>query len=185
MKIGELASLADTAVETIRYYEREGLLPLAPRSEGNYRIYDTAHAQRLAFIRHCRSLDMALDEIRVLLRFKDNPGEDCGDVNALLDAHIGHVAERVRALRELERQLRTLRSRCQDVRQAEDCGILSGLSAPAGHEGTLRPVQQGHVAGAHALHAEQDAKKRPQQGQGQGLNVRGAAARARVPTGSR
>ncbi len=66
MKIGELATLARTPVETIRYYEREGLLPAAPRSDGNYRIYGREHAERLAFIRHCRTLDMTLDEIRVL-----------------------------------------------------------------------------------------------------------------------
>jgi DNA-binding transcriptional MerR regulator len=56
MKIGELAKAAGTQVETIRYYEREGLLPVANRTDGNYRVYDGAHAQRLAFIRHCRCL---------------------------------------------------------------------------------------------------------------------------------
>lgn len=88
MKIGELAKAAGTQVETIRYYEREGLLPLANRTEGNYRVYDSAHAQRLAFIRHCRCLDMTLDEIRVLLRFKDAPKDNCGEVDQLLEAHI-------------------------------------------------------------------------------------------------
>ena len=101
MKIGELAARADTQVETIRYYEREGLLPAAPRTDGNYRIYGDEHLERLAFIRHCRSLDMTLDEIRVLLRFKDDPEADCGDVDALLDEHIGHVAARIRNLRQL------------------------------------------------------------------------------------
>jgi hypothetical protein len=69
MKIGELAILTHTPVETIRYYEREGLLPEAARTGGNYRIYDQAQAARLSFIRHCRGLDMTLDEIRTLLRF--------------------------------------------------------------------------------------------------------------------
>jgi Cd(II)/Pb(II)-responsive transcriptional regulator len=92
MKIGELARAARAQVETIRYYEREGLLPPAPRSDGNYRIYGPVHVERLAFIRHCRSLDMPLAEIRVLLRFKDAPQAECGEVNALLDEHIGHVA---------------------------------------------------------------------------------------------
>jgi DNA-binding transcriptional MerR regulator len=58
MKIGELARLAGTNVETIRYYERDGLLPETSRSEGNYRIYGETHVQRLSFIRRCRSLDM-------------------------------------------------------------------------------------------------------------------------------
>ena len=61
MKIGELARAAQTPVETIRYYEREGLLPAPPRSAGNYRLYGDTHRQRLAFIRHCRGLDMTLD----------------------------------------------------------------------------------------------------------------------------
>ena len=77
MKIGELARLAGTNVETIRYYERDGLLPVPARSEGNYRIYGETHVQRLFFIRRCRGLDMTLDEIRVLLRFKDAPHGLC------------------------------------------------------------------------------------------------------------
>ena len=69
MKIGALAETTGTSVETIRYYEREGLLPAAPRADNNYRLYTRVHAERLAFIRHCRNLDMTLDEIRALLRF--------------------------------------------------------------------------------------------------------------------
>ncbi len=130
MKIGELAQAARAPVETIRYYEREGLLPLAPRSEGNYRIYGPGHVERLAFVRHCRSLDMTLDEIRALLRFKDAPQSDCGEVNALLDAHIGHVAARIRELRQLEKQLKALREQCAGVHDAAHCGILNGLAQP-------------------------------------------------------
>ena len=99
MRIGELAQASGTPIETIRFYEREGLLPAAARTEGNYRIYTPQHADRLGFIRQCRSLDMTLDEVRVLLRFKDQPLADCGEVNSLLDEHIGHVAERIKALR--------------------------------------------------------------------------------------
>lgn len=75
MKIGELARLAGSNAETIRYYEREGLLPKASRSESNYRIYTDAHLERLTFIRHCRNLDMTLGEIRTLLHFKASPEE--------------------------------------------------------------------------------------------------------------
>lgn len=148
MKIGELAARADTQVETIRYYEREGLLPAAPRTDGNYRIYGEAHQERLAFIRHCRSLDMTLDEIRVLLRFKDDPEADCGDVNALLDAHIGHVAGRIRNLRELEKQLKALRQQCGGAGDAAHCGILGGLSQAPGGD-SIGPGEPHHVAGAH------------------------------------
>ena len=102
MKIGELALATQTQVETIRFYEREGLIPQAPRSDGNYRIYGAKHVERLAFVRHCRSLDMTLEEIRVLLRFRDAPQAECGEVNALIDEHIEHVAARIRELRQLE-----------------------------------------------------------------------------------
>ena len=88
MKISELARLAGSNAETIRYYEREGLLPKASRSESNYRIYTAAHLERLTFIRHCRNLDMTLGEIRTLLHFKASPEENCGEVNRLLDEHI-------------------------------------------------------------------------------------------------
>lgn len=147
MKIGDLSKLTQTQVETIRYYEREGLLPEPSRTEGNYRIYGEAHAEQLAFIRHCRSLDMTLDEIRQLLRFKDDPASDCGDVNALLDAHIGHVADRIRELRALEKQLKSLRERCREAQPTANCGILSELSrAPS----TITVKSAGHVHRTHS-----------------------------------
>ncbi|MDT7515027.1 Cd(II)/Pb(II)-responsive transcriptional regulator [Rhodoferax mekongensis] len=144
MKIGDLAKATSTPVETIRYYEREGLLPAAARTEANYRHYSDAHTQRLQFVRHCRSLDMSLEEIRALLAFQDAPGDNCASVNALLDAHIGHVAQRIRELRALEKQLKALRSQCQGALDAEHCGILEGLSAQSPN-----PAGQGHLQGAH------------------------------------
>lgn len=133
MHIGALARLTGTSIETIRYYEREGLLPVPARTESNYRLYGAAHAERLSFVRHCRSLDMTLDEIRVLLQFKDAPTDNCGAVNTLLDEHIGHVALRIRELRHLEKQLHTLRAQCQQAQDAAHCGILVGLSQATGH----------------------------------------------------
>ena len=149
MKIGELARATGTRIETIRFYEREGLLPAAERTEANYRIYTEAHVQRLAFVRHCRSLDMALEEIRVLVHFKDSPGEDCGAVNALLDAHIGHVADRVQELQRLEQELRRLRAQCQAIQSAAQCGILSELAQNAGSDqASSAPGATEHVSGA-------------------------------------
>ena len=72
MKIGELAKAAQTQTETIRFYEREGLLPAAPRTDSNYRSYGQAHVERLTLIRRCRALDMNLDEIRALLKVWDS-----------------------------------------------------------------------------------------------------------------
>jgi Cd(II)/Pb(II)-responsive transcriptional regulator len=128
MKIGELASGSSTPIETIRYYEREGLLPPPARTQGNFRVYEAEHLERLLFIRYCRGLDMSLDEVRVLLKFKDAPHEDCGDVNVLLDQHIEHVTRRIGELHALEKQLKELRSRCGEARPSDQCGILSGLS---------------------------------------------------------
>jgi len=144
MKIGELASSTGTPVETIRYYEREGLLPAPVRTDANYRVYEAHHAQRLQFVRHCRSLDMTLQEIRALLAFQDSPEDNCAHVNALLDDHIGHVAQRIRELRQLEKQLKTLRAQCVGVQDAAHCGILQGLS-----EGMQAPGPAGHVHGSH------------------------------------
>lgn len=146
MKIGELATASDTVVETIRYYEREGLLPAPARTESNYRSYGPEHLARLQFIRYCRSLDMSLDEVRVLLRFKDSPNANCGDVNAVLDEHIGHVSRRIRELRALEKELKELRSQCAEVRQAQDCGILEGLSKASNAPKKAR----GHLKGVHS-----------------------------------
>ena len=150
MKIGELAKATHTQVETIRYYEREGLLPETPRTEGNFRVYGSEHVERLSFIRHCRGLDMTLGEIRMLLLFKDSPHENCAQVNDLLDEHIGHVATRIKELKALERQLKTLRENCRESQQASQCGILTELSTASRHaHGST--ARRGHVHGAHGL----------------------------------
>ena len=147
MRIGRLAEITDTPIATIRFYEREGLLPAAQRADNNYRLYTAAHTERLSFIRHCRNLDMTLDEIRSLLRFKDAPPEDCSEVNTLLDAHIGHVAHRIHELRALEKDLKDLRARCLSPHSIDECGILNGLdSAAVG--GVAAPARR-HIRGAH------------------------------------
>ena len=151
MKIGELADAAHTQTETIRYYEREGLLPSAARSPANYRVYEDRHLKRLAFIRHCRSLDMTLDEIRILLRFKDAPSGNCVEVNGLLDQHIGHVAGRIRELKVLETELRRLRKQCDRAHLTADCGIMSELDKVALEQSRPPPARGrlAHIRGAH------------------------------------
>ncbi|HEY0887030.1 MAG TPA: Cd(II)/Pb(II)-responsive transcriptional regulator [Ramlibacter sp.] len=147
MKIGELAAASDTAVETVRYYERQDLLPAPARTESNYRSYDSEHLARLQFIRYCRGLDMSLDEIRVLLRLKDSPHENCADVNAVLDEHIGHVSRRIRELRTLEKELRELRAQCQNAREAQECGILERLARASNTP--RKPPGGPHLKGVH------------------------------------
>jgi Cd(II)/Pb(II)-responsive transcriptional regulator len=127
LKIGELAERSGCLVETVRYYERIGLLAPPDRSSNNYRAYNELHAERLLFIRHCRALDMTLDEIRTLLDFRETPGENCEGVNALLDKHIGHIVDRIANLSILEAQLRDLRSRCAATDSTGACEILHAL----------------------------------------------------------
>jgi Cd(II)/Pb(II)-responsive transcriptional regulator len=147
LKIGALAQRTQCQAETIRFYEREGLLPVPPRSPGNYRVYGSMHVERLSFIRHCRSLDMTLDEIRTLLDFCDAPTRNCAEVSTVLDAHIHHVADRISQLRSLERQLKDLRGQCENPGDAERCGILKEMSRAANGRG--KPLKGGHVLGAH------------------------------------
>lgn len=128
MKIGELASAAQCTVETIRYYEKQGLLPPALRSGNNYRLYDATHLQRLIFIRNCRALDMSQKEVDSLLGLIDQSTADCAPVNAVIDEHIAHVDRRIEELRRLKSQLHDLRDKCHNDSSARDCRILEGIS---------------------------------------------------------
>lgn len=129
MKIGELAAAANCSAETIRFYEKERLLPAPRRGENNYRRYDKSHVERLRFIRNCRTLDMTHDEIRSLLAFMDQPHRNCGPVNALLDEHIVHVDVRLAELQRLRTQLLGLRKQCANAQAIGDCGIIQGLAS--------------------------------------------------------
>ncbi|WP_316685067.1 Cd(II)/Pb(II)-responsive transcriptional regulator [Undibacterium sp. Jales W-56] len=146
LKIGELAKRTGCLVETVRYYEKEQLLPQPGRSDGNFRLYNETHVERLQFIRNCRSLDMTLDEIRHLLKFKDLPNENCAQVNALLDEHIQHVAARIAELSSLQTQLHELRSLCQTAQASADCGILQNLASA---EGSAPANFGSHSGGCH------------------------------------
>lgn len=136
LRIGELAARTESPIQTIRYYERMGLLPSPRRSPGNYRLYGEADLGRLLFIRHCRSLDLSLAEIRALLTLRDEPAESCGDVNAVLDAHIDEVTQRISELRMLRGHLQALRARCGESRVVKDCRILDALSRGATASGS-------------------------------------------------
>lgn len=132
MKIGELAKLTGCSVQTIRYYEKESLLASRKRSEGNFRLYDQSAVDQLMFIKHCRSLDLALSEIRQLIKLNQSPGTVCDDVNNMIDSHIDQVEQRMTELRELRQHLISLRGSCPDNRTVEKCGILRNLSAKHG-----------------------------------------------------
>jgi len=129
MKIGELAKRSGCSVQTIRYYEREGLLSSAARSEGNFRLYDKHAEERLMFVKRCRSLDLTLQEVKQLLSLTQVSDSACDEVNQIIDQHIQRVEDRIAELQDLHSQLIGLRGHCADNRTVEQCGIIRGLKA--------------------------------------------------------
>ena len=129
-------------METVRYYEKEGLLPETARTAGNFRVYGPAHLERLRFIRNCRALDMSHDEIHTLLDLADEPSEGCGAINTVFDQHIAHVDERIRELMHLKEQLAMLRQQCQTEQAVDACGILQGLATM---ETEAKPERHTHL----------------------------------------
>ncbi len=148
MKIGDLAKQAGCTVETVRYYEREGLLASPERGANNYRVYGKTHLESLRFIRNCRELEMTLEEIRTLVHLKLDSERDCGEVNVILDAHVAHVTQRISRLEKLRQQLLTLRGLCDRVQPRKSCAILLELAEPV--ESDPAEEKSGDcVAGAH------------------------------------
>ena len=128
IRIGVLAEKTGATVETIRYYEKEGLLPEPFRSQSNYRLYNDSHVERLNFILRCRTLDMTLEEVRTLLGYWDAPNKECSEVNNLLDKHILAVEQQIAQLNQLRKHLTELRKKCTTESLAESCGILNTLA---------------------------------------------------------
>ena len=127
MKIGELARQAGVDVQTVRYYEREGLLDAPARTSSGYRAYGPRHLERLNFVRHCRSLDMPLAEIRRLIELSNDTRVSCDQVNELVRAHLERVQAKRKALQTLEGQLQALSAQCESGHRVADCGILEEL----------------------------------------------------------
>ncbi|HYM47016.1 MAG TPA: Cd(II)/Pb(II)-responsive transcriptional regulator [Burkholderiaceae bacterium] len=127
MRIGEIVAATGVDVETVRYYEKAGLLAPPKRSTNGYRAYGPAQLERLAFIRHCRSLDVTIADIQRLLSLIDRPASKCRDVNDLVDTQLQRVRARLESLMALEKQLVSLRARCKAPKSARQCGILAEL----------------------------------------------------------
>jgi Cd(II)/Pb(II)-responsive transcriptional regulator len=127
MRIGELARRAGVDVQTVRYYEREGLIEAPARTASGYRAYGPAQLERLNFVRHCRSLDMSLAEVKRLLALARDRSVSCEDVNGLVQAHLERVRAKRAALEMLEKQIAALRAQCTSGHRVADCGILQEL----------------------------------------------------------
>jgi len=103
MKIGELARAAGTSSETIRYYERIGLVRPPVRTGSNYRDYSADDVERLAFIRHARELGFELSDIRSLIELAEQPDRDCAEVDAIASRHLAAVEAKIGQLEQIGR----------------------------------------------------------------------------------
>ena len=126
LTIGELAKATGTKAETIRYYEKIGLMPAPDRTRGNYRSYGAAELGRLSFVRRARDLGFSLDHVRALLDLADDRSRPCGSVDALAREHVAEIDRKVADLTALRRELSALLSQCQQGTIAE-CRIIEAL----------------------------------------------------------
>ena len=129
LTIGALSDRTGVNVETIRYYEREGLLPSAPRTAGGHRVFGEAHRLRLLFIRRCRELGFSGTEVRAFLGLVDG-GYTCGEVRDLTLKHLADVRAKIADLRRLEKTLKTISSKCEGG-DVPDCPVIEALSTGA------------------------------------------------------
>jgi len=131
IQIGELARRTGCNVETIRYYERVGVLPRPPRSAARYRLYDSGDVRRLTFVRRARELGFTVDEVRALLMLSSAGSENtCSEVRDLTARHLGHVRTKIADLRAMERVLSEAVRRC-DAGEVPGCPLIDTLTASA------------------------------------------------------
>ena len=130
LTIGALAHATGTKVETIRFYEKSGLLPEPHRTEGNYRSYERQHLERLSFIRKSRDLGFSLDQIRELLDLSDDRNRSCGAVDQITSEHLVEVDRKIAALQSLRKELHRMLSQCHHG-TVDDCRIIESLSPGA------------------------------------------------------
>lgn len=129
MRIGELAKATGTSTETIRYYERAGILPAASRTAGNYRDYSRAHLTALTFVRHARELGFSMAQVRELLALSDQDDKPCEDVDLLVERQLAEVGRKIARLVSLRDELERMLHSCQAERIG-DCRIVESLGRP-------------------------------------------------------
>ena len=128
--IGALSKETACQVETIRFYERIGLLPAPRRSPGGYRLYGSVQVTRLTFIRRARELGFSLDEVRTMLRLADERERPCAEVRLVASAHLRDVRAKIADLQAMERVLRATVARCARG-TGSHCPLIEALSRPA------------------------------------------------------
>jgi DNA-binding transcriptional MerR regulator len=137
--IGEAARRSGCTVQTIRYYERIGLVAPPIRTLGNQRVYDSDAVARLGFIRHARTLGFKLDAVRELLELSANEKRTCEEIDAIATTHLEAVRERIAGLRLLETELTRMVDACAHQTVAE-CRVVQALSDHALCETDHPPV---------------------------------------------
>jgi MerR family mercuric resistance operon transcriptional regulator len=123
---GTLSKRTGCNIETIRYYEKIGLMPNPPRSDGGYRLYGEDHFRRLTFIRRARELGFSLAEVRGLLGLVDGGTDSCAEVKALTLRHVRDIHHKITDLRKIERVLGTMAAQCDDGAVPE-CPVIDAL----------------------------------------------------------
>lgn len=151
LSIGQLAKRSGTAADTLRYYERLGILTPADRSAAGYRRYNESALERLAFVRRAQLLGLTLDAIREIVTLADRGEAPCGHVQAALAQRLQEVDARIDELRALRRTLGDLLAAATPTRTSRSpdgcvCGIIESIDAPAGKAQPIRPVRRSRPA---------------------------------------
>lgn len=127
LMIGQLAKKAEVNVETIRYYERRGLIPEPPRRESGYRQYSQDAVARIQFIKGAKELGFSLKEISELLSLRVDPNTTCTDVKRMTEIKIADIEEKIRTLQVMKKALMKLKAKCRGRGPAGECPILDAL----------------------------------------------------------
>ncbi len=133
--IGRLSKQTGTNVETIRYYERVGLVPTPERSSGGYRLYSADHLKQLNFVRRARGLGFSIGEVRTLLRLAHERKRPCAEVRVVAEAHLRDVRAKIADLKRMERVLKATVARCAEGRRV-DCPLIEALYRNGGTRST-------------------------------------------------
>lgn len=129
LNIGEVARLSGVGIETIRFYEREGLIPEPPRKESGYRQYPEETVARIRFIRRAKELGFSLKEIKELLSLRIDPATTCEDIRRRAEVKIANIEEKIRALQKMKKALVKLAVACRERGSASECPILEALDS--------------------------------------------------------
>ncbi len=127
LTIGQLADQAGVGIETVRFYERQGLLEEPARKDSGYRQYEAGVVARLRFIKGAKELGFSLKEVKELLALRVDPNTSCGDVKARAEAKIADIEEKIKTLRRMKKSLARLTTECGGKGSGSECPILDAL----------------------------------------------------------